>query len=192
MGFAGLIITPMNVKQSDRFLKSINKLPDSKDTTGARAWFGLVDQGAYAFSMALRMQSFRHLLKSKTPLKWTNELSTIFEESKSVFIKEMKEGVRLFQLLQPTCLMTDWSTIGIGFCLMQNCCTCPIRTPTCCKSGWKLCLVGSRFTHGPDARYAPVEVEALAVVYALHQTRCYIHGCIDLKVAIDHKPLTAS
>ena len=46
--------------------------------------------------MAQRMQPFRHLLKPKTPFKWTNELSAIFKESKSVIIKEMEEGVRLF------------------------------------------------------------------------------------------------
>ena len=101
----------------------------------------------------------------------------------------MKAGVRLLQLLRPTCLVTDRSTTGIGFCLIQKYCASTTRTPTCCKGGWKLYLVGSRFTHGPEARYAPVEGEALAVVYALHQTRNYIHGCTDLTAATYHKPL---
>merc|ERR1712237_165407 len=102
---------------------------------------------------------------------------------------EIKEGVRLFQASRPTCLISDWSTTDVGFLLMQKYCECPGRTPICCKSGWKLCLVGSRFTHDAETRYAPVEGEALAVVYALHQTRYYIQGCSDLTVATDHKPL---
>merc|ERR1712237_246004 len=135
------------------------------------------------------MQPFRHLLKPKTPFQWTPELSSIFQESKAVMIKEMKDGVRLFQPSRPTCLVTDWSTSGIGFCLMQKYCACPARTPICCKDGWKLCLVGSRFTHAAEVRYSPIEGECLAVAYALHQTRYNIQGCSDLTVATDHKPL---
>ena len=187
--FAGLTITPTNVKPSAKFLDSIEKFPEPKDITGARAWFGLVNQGAYAFSMAREMKPFRHLLKPKTPFAWTPELSALFKESKKVITEEMRDGVRLFQLSRPTCLVTDWSTSGIGFCLMQKYCNCPTRTPICCKEGWKLCLVGSRFTHAAETRYSPVEGECLAVVYALHQTRYYIQGCSDLTVATDHKPL---
>ena len=187
--FAGLTITPTNVRPSSKFLNSIEQFPEPKDITGARAWFGLVNQGAYAFSMAKRMQPFRHLLKPKIPFKWTAELSSIFKESKDVIINEMKNGVRLFQPSRPTCLVTDWSTSGIGFCLLQKYCQCTLKTPICCNGGWKLCLIGSRFTHGPETRYAPIEGEALAVAYALHQTRYYIEGCADLTVATDHKPL---
>lgn len=187
--FAGLTITPTNVKPSEKFLTSVENFPEPKDITGARAWFGLVNQGAYAFSMAQRMKPFRHLLKPKTPFKWTAELSALFKESKGIIISEIKEGVRLFEPSRPTCLVTDWSTAGLGFCLLQKYCQCPARTPICCPSGWKLCLVGSRFSHGPETRYAPIEGEALAVVYALHQTRYYIQGCSDLTVATDHKPL---
>ena len=187
--FAGLTITPTNVKPSSKFLDSIQKFLRPKDITGARAWFGLVNQGAYAFSMAMRMKPFRHLLKPKVKFEWTTELDEIFEESKQVIIQEMKDGVRLFEPSRPTCLITDWSTSGIGFLLMQKYCECTARTPICCKDGWKLCLVGSRFTHNAETRYAPIEGEALAVVYGLQQTRYYIQGCTDLIVATDHKPL---
>ena len=189
VNFAGLQITPTNVTPSEKFLDSIRKFPKPKDITGARAWFGLVNQGAYAFSMAKRMKSFRHLLKPSTKFQWTAELDEVFHESKLKIVEEIKEGVRLFQPSRPTCLITDWSITGIGFFMMQKYCDCANRTPVCCKEGWKLCLAGSRFTHDAESRYAPVEGEALAVAYALHQTRYYILGCADLTVATDHKPL---
>ena len=133
--FAGLAITQTNVKPSTKFLDSINNFPRPKDITGARAWFGLVNQGAYAFSMAKRMKPFRHLLQPKVKFEWTEELDAIFEESKKVIIQEMKDGVRLFQPHRPTCLITDWSTSGIGFLMMQKYCKCSARTPVCCKDG---------------------------------------------------------
>ena len=39
------------------------------------------------------------------------------------------------------------------------------------------------------SRYAPIEGGALAVAYALHQTRYYVLGCPDLIIATDHKLL---
>ena len=73
--------------------------------------------------------------------------------------------------------------------MKQKYCECLPIQPTCCPDGWKLCLVGSRFTTPAESRYSPVEGEALAVVYALHQTRYYILGCKNLIIATDHKPL---
>ena len=101
----------------------------------------------------------------------------------------MKEGVRLFDPSRLTCLVTGWSVDDVGFFLMQKYCNCNAKAPACCPNGWKLCLVGSRFTHPAESRYAPIEVEALAVVYALHQAPYYVLGCADLIVATDHNPL---
>ncbi|CAG2237418.1 unnamed protein product [Mytilus edulis] len=176
----------------DQVLSSLMQLATSQHQLTllvARAWFGLINQGAYAFAMARQMKPFRALLKPSTTFCWTNELDEVFHKSKEIIIQEMKEGVRLFDPARMTCLATDWSVDGIGFFLMQKYCQCSSKTPTCCNDGWKLCLVGSRFTHPAESRYAPIEGEALAVVYALHQTRYYVLGCKDLLVATDHKPL---
>ncbi|CAC5426162.1 unnamed protein product [Mytilus coruscus] len=189
VNFAGLTITQTNIRPSTKFLDAISNFPTPTDITGARAWFGLINQGAYAFAMARQMKPFRALLKPSTTFCWTNELDEVFHKSKEIIIQEMKEGVRLFDPARMTCLATDWSVDGIGFFLMQKYCQCSSKTPTCCNDGWKLCLVGSRFTHPAESRYAPIEGEALAVVYALHQTRYYVLGCKDLLVATDHKPL---
>ena len=187
--FAGLTVTSENIKPSQKFLNSILKFPTPKDISGARAWFGLVNQGAYAFAMAKTMKPFRALLKPSAQFEWTEDINNTFEESKKTIVQAMKDGVRLFEASRPTCLATDWSNDGIGFVLKQKYCACKQLSPSCCNKGWKLCLVGSRFTTPAESRYAPVEGEALAVAYALHQTRYFILGCSQLIVATDHKPL---
>ena len=188
--FAGLTVTADSIKPQQKFLDSILKFPTPKDISGARAWFGLVNQGSYAFAMAKEMKPFRELLKPSTKFEWTELLQNAFEKSKHTIVDAMKEGVRLFEPSRPTCLSTDWSNEGIGFVLKQKHCHCPGSSPTCCSDGWKFCLVGSRFTSPAESRYAPVEGEALAVAYALHQTRYYILGCPNLIVTTDHKPLS--
>ncbi len=84
------------------------------------------------------------------------------------------------------CLATDWSKDGIGYWLFQKHCQCPSREIFCCQEGWRVTLVGSRFTHPVESRYAPVEGEALAVADALDKARHFVLGCSDLVVAVDH------
>ena len=187
--FAGLQITATNVRPSEKLLQSIREFPTPKDITGARAWFGLVNQAAYAFAMTEEMACFRHLLKPKVKFEWTDELDKQFIKSKEAIINKIIEGVHLFDPTLPTCLATDFSGTGLGFFLLQKSCTCTSRLPTCCPTGWRLCLVGSRFLHPAETRYAPIEGEALAVAYGLHQCRYFVLGCQDLIVATDHKPL---
>ena len=55
--FAGLTITETNIQQSTNFLDAISNFPTPTDITSARAWFGLINHGAYAFSMARKMKT---------------------------------------------------------------------------------------------------------------------------------------
>ena len=139
--------------------------------------------------MTEHMLPFRQLLKSGQTFEWTNELDNIFQASKQTIVQDIERGVRIFDKKKPTCLATDWSKDGIGFWLFQKHCTCPSSEPFCCHDGWKVTLVGSRFTHPAESRYAAVEGEALAVADALDKARYFVLGCSDLTVAVDHKPL---
>ena len=139
--------------------------------------------------MADKMAPFRELLRPGSRYQWNVELDDLFAESKAVIIKEIENGVRIFDKAKPTCLATDWSKTGIGFWLLQKHCSCPDIKPFCCHGGWKVVMVGSRFTHPAESRYAPVEGEALAVVDALDKARYFVLGCENLIVTVDYKPL---
>ena len=187
--FAGFEITLDTVRPCKQFLQTILDFPQPKSITDIRSWFGLVNQVAYAFSMADKMMPFRQLLKPNTPFQWNEDLQILFEESKLVIANEIEDGVRIFDPNRSTCLATDWSKDGIGYWLLQKHCTCTKSEPFCCHDGWKITLVGSRFTHAAESRYAPIEGEALAVAEALDKCRYFVLGCRDLVIAVDHKPL---
>ena len=139
--------------------------------------------------MTKHMEPFRQFLKPNIQFRWDTELESLFSESKQVIVSEINKGVRMFDKSKPTCLATDWSKTGIGFWLFQKHCTCPGSKPFCCQGGWQIALVGSRFTHAAESRYAPIEGEALAVADALERARFFVLGCSDLIVVVDHKPL---
>ena len=187
--FAGFEITSTSVRPNKKIIKAIMGFPTPKNLTDVRSWFGLVNQVAYTFSMTAFMEPFRLLLTPKIRFQWSDELQEIFNESKLQIVSEIENGVRIFDKKKPTCLATDWSKTGIGYWLFQKHCVCPDIKPFCCNTGWKVVLVGSRFTHAAESRYAPIEGEALAVADALDKARHFVLGCDDLIVAVDHKPL---
>ena len=187
--FAGFEVTPENVRPCQESLDAILNFPRPSNITDIRSWYGLLNQVAYAFSVADHMQPFRHLMKPGNPFIWTNELEELFEESKRIIVQEIEEGVRIFDKSKPTCLATDWSKTGIGFWLFQKHCVCTSTHPRCCPTGWKVAMVGSRFTQHAESNYAPVEGEALAVTYALEKAKFFVLGCNNLTIAVDHKPL---
>ena len=189
VGFAGFEITPTSVRPNEKIIKAIRDFPTPRNLTDVRSWFGLVNQVTYAFSMTSFMEPFRSLLKPKIKFQWNEELQAIFDESKRQIVMEIENGVRIFDKQKPTCLATDWSKSGIGYWLFQKHCDCPDIKPFCCNTGWKVVLVGSRFTHAAESRYAPIEGEALAVADALDKARHFVLGCDNLIVAVDHKPL---
>ena len=187
--FAGFEITTNSVRPSAHFLESIRDFPTPKTITDIRSWFGLVNQVSYAFASAQRMQPFRELLKPGKIFEWTDHMEKLFGESKDIIMREIREGVEIYDKTRPTCLLTDWSKDGIGSWLLQKHCNCNPIKPLCCKSGWKVTLAASRFTSSAESRYAPIEGEALAVVDALKKHRHFVLGCSNLIIAVDHKPL---
>ena len=85
--FLGFQITDTGVQPHPDTLDTIRKFPRPQNISDIRAWFGLVNQVSYSFSMAATMAPFRHLLSTKLPFYWSEELQTSFEASKEEIIR---------------------------------------------------------------------------------------------------------
>ena len=102
-----------------------------------------------------------NLLSPSIEFIWTQELNDAFERSKQEIVKAVKNGVKSFDPKRITCLATDWSKLGIEFCVLQKVYSCQEITPVCCPEGWVLVLCSSRYTSPAESRYCPVEGECL-------------------------------
>ena len=118
--FAGFGITPSCVRPSNKYIQAIQNFPTPSNITDVRSWFGLVNQVSYAFSMTQKMMSFRELLTPGVPFTWNEQLDKLFDDSNFIIITEIENGVKISDSTKPTCLATDWSKDGIGFCLFKN------------------------------------------------------------------------
>ena len=189
VNFAGFHLSESAVRPLPKYLDAIATFPRPANIQDARSWFGLVTQVAHYGRLTDLMAPFRPLLSPKTAFDWTPELEAAFQHSRAAIVQEIRDGVEIFDLKRKTCLTPDWSKQGIGYWLRQKHCECDSVIPGCCPTGWRVTLAGSRFLRDAEQRYAPIEGEALAVAWALEDTKFFTLGCKDLVVATDHKPL---
>ena len=108
--FAGLTITSSGVVPSNKMLSAIRDFPSPKDLTGARSWFGLVNQVAWAYSTSPVMAPFRDLIKPNRKFYWDANLEKIFQDSKVAIINLVVEGVQSFDISKLIGVRMDWVT----------------------------------------------------------------------------------
>ena len=172
---------------------AVRNFPTPVNRTDMRSFMALMQQVSYSTAVAPLLLPFRHLLKEGVPWVWTEELDKVFQDSKQLMADRIEEGVRIFDPYKVTLLLTDWCKHGVGYMLTQKHCRCENTgsglNTHCCKQGWKVCAVGSRFTLPAEANYSPTEGELLGVTNALEKTKYFTLGCPNLYVGTDHKPL---
>ena len=98
MEFAGLKITPTGVSPTDTILNAIQNFTQPSDIAGARSWFRLVNQVAWAYSISLIMQPFRELVEVNSKFMWNDTLTQIFENSKQILINKVKKDIQSFDV----------------------------------------------------------------------------------------------
>ena len=187
--FAGFCISESVVEPLPKYLRAIREFPTPSNITDIRSWFGLVNQVSNYAQLRDMMAPFKPFLSPKRKFEWSDELDKAFTASKSAIADAICHGVEIFYPTRRSCLRPHWSIKGIGYFLLQKHCACALGIPGCCQSGWRVTLAGSRFLTSAEQRYAPVEGEALALVWGLEQTKYFTQGCDNLVVITDHKPL---
>ncbi|CAB4000845.1 Hypothetical predicted protein [Paramuricea clavata] len=107
-------LSPMSGRAHDTWMQSVTSQHQLRSRT--------YDLGLVLSTKYHMLLPHRPALKPGTPFIWNEELNNLFNESKTVIVTEIEEGVRIFDKSKPPCLATDWSKSGIGFWLLQKHC----------------------------------------------------------------------
>ena len=194
VNWAGFVIGKDTVKPMPHLTAAIRDFPTPLNKTDMRSFMALVQQVSYSTAVSPLLLPFRKLLKEGTDWVWTDEQEVLFVETKHIMASRIEEGVKIFDPYKITLLLTDWCKHGVGYVLAQKHCKCSLPegktlNTHCCKEGWRVCAVGSRFTLAAEANYSPTEGELLGMVNGLQKTKYFTLGCPNLYVGTDHKPL---
>ena len=158
-------------------LSALAKFPEPTNKTELRSFMGLVNQfGEFSSSIAECANPLRGLLKARVEYVWLPEHASAFENVKKALTST--PTLAYFQFDAKTKLETDASrTKGLGYALWQ------LQEDT-----WRLIQCGSRFLSDTETRYAMIELELLAVVWAAQKCKPYLSGK-SFELVIDHRPL---
>ena len=127
-------------------------------------------------SIAGLLAPLRPLLSSKNECLWSAALTDAFES-----IKQSLSSAPILSFFDPrrdTRLCTDASRQGLGFVLQQL-----------VGETWVLVQAGSRFLSDAVSQYAVIELEMLAVSWAISKCRLFLAGLPQFIVITDHHPL---
>ena len=143
------------------------------------------------------MEPLKPLLQKKNVYAWNQDHSNAMNR-----VKDIVTGPQCLQRFDPelpTVLLTDASRTGLGYVLIQtkkkpeandDDSMADVVTKHTAKKipKGKLVSCGSRFLSSAEANYAVIELELLAIQWAISRSRLYLAGT-NFTVITDHQPL---
>ena len=119
---------------------------------------GLVNQvSEFTPNLAELTAPLRGLLKTSNEFTWTANHTSAFNATKTELVSQ--PTLAFYQLGLDLRLETDVSALkGLGFVLWQR-----------HGEQWRVVQCGSRYLSDAETQYAVIELEMLAVVWALHK-----------------------
>ena len=175
--FAGFQLSADGYQVDPSITAAITAYPSPTNRSELRSFIGLVNQLSRSTNtLATLLGPLRPLLSTKNEFLW----STTQEEALSQVKKTLTTPrlLSFFDINKPTRLCTDASRQGLGFILQQK-----------TADKWTLIQAGSQFLSDAETRYAVIELEMLAVSWAIMKCRLFLAGLQHFVVVTDHNPL---
>ena len=164
-------------------VQAIQDFPAPTNRQELRSFMGLANQLAdFADEFSSAADPLRELLRTRHMFQWLAPRDAAFTAVKEVLLSPSL--LAHFDAALPTVLQTDASRRkGLGYALLQQ-----------HPSGWRLVSVWvPDFVNGTtESRYAVVELEMLAAVWAIKKCRLYLLGMPHFQLLVDHEPLISS
>lgn len=176
--YCGYQLSDKGILPSKEKLSAIKHFKTPENISELRSFLGMVNQlGQFSPKMSGLAEPLRQLLKKNNEFIWSDDHSKAFIEIKDELTKP--PTLAFYDPNLPIVIQTDAARLkGLGFvCLQKH------------QEGWKLVDCGSRFLTDTETRYATIELEMLAIVYAVKKCRRFLLGRQEFEVITDHKPL---
>ena len=176
--FVGYIVTRYGTAADPSKMPAIQEFPIPTNITEFRSFMCLVNQlGDFTDQISFAALPLRDLLKHRIPFVWMPCHDDAFTAVNEALVSP--PSLAQYDPSLPTVLHTDaCRRKGLGFALLQQ-----------HGEQWRLVQCGSRFLQFSETRYAIVELELLAVVWAFQQCRLYLLRLSPFNVVTDHQQL---
>lgn len=170
--YLGNILSPEGISADPDKVRAIVEMQHPSDKKDLLRFLGMLTYlSKFMPNFSSETQPLRALLKKDMPWSWTQHHDSTFQALKKQIAST--PVLRFFDISKPAVIQTDASSMGLGSCLLQE---------------GRPIAYASRALTDAETRYAQIEKELLAIVFACEKFSQYIYGQRTL-VQSDHKPL---
>ena len=155
-------------------IQGIVEMTAPQDKQQLQSFLGMVNyMGTFIPNLSHHTEPLRSMLKQDNVFAWDEVKTRSFQQIKSLIQKANETPLCYYDRLQPVTVQADASLRGLGACLIQD--ERPIA-------------FASKSLTGAESRYANIERELLAIVFACQRFSTYLLGR-SFVAETDHKPL---
>lgn len=171
--FIGHVATGEGIRVDPAKVKAIRDMPAPTDKAGVQRFLGLVQYlSKFLPNLSDMTKPLRELTQQDVEWDWGDEQARALDRLKDSVTRT--PVLRYYNLEDEVTIQCDASQSGLGAALLQN--------------GQPIAYA-SRALTSAETRYAQIEKELLAIVFACERFNAYLYGRDEITVETDHKPL---
>ncbi len=173
--FIGHVATANELSVDPHKVKAIQQMPPPSDIAGVQRLLGLAQYlGKFLPHLSDITKQLRDLTRKDSEWTWDQAQRNALESLKKAV--SSAPVLRYYNLEDEVTLQCDASQSGLGAALLQD--------------GQPVAYASRALTE-TETRYAQIEKELLAIVFACDHFEAYIYGREQVNVETDHQPLVS-
>ena len=170
--YCGTKLAADGIQADSSKVEAILKMPDPENKRDIQRLLGMVNYlSPFIPNKAQVTEPLRILMKEGAVWSWNKAQSDALRAIKSILSSKIM--LTYYDETKPVVIQADASHSGLGACLLQN--------------GQPISYASKSLTE-TEQRWAQIEKELLAIVFATQRFHHFIYG-VDVIVHSDHKPL---
>ena len=176
--FFGAEYSAQGMHPDPKKVQGITEMTAPTDKQQLQSFLGMVNyMGTFIPNLSHHTEPLRVMLKKDNVFHWEEQQTRSFQQVKTLIVKANTTPLRYYDRNLPVTVQADTSLRGLGACLIQQ-----------HKGKDQPIAFASKSLTDAETRYANIERELLAIVFACQRFSTYLLGR-SFVAESDHKPL---